>query len=237
MEAGKIKWIAWAAAICLGVAGCRGIDAAIPDVVIDASGPGTMAAADAADAAESPGMLHKAQLLQGPVKKLGDWCKKCKVKKKLKPGKKSPYKAVMILTDKWGSPAPGPQMNTGYHLAIQTGQGWFYKLHLGTDGILCGGDSLFSVGFNLLHFELKDVVPGKPGEVVITFEEWSDSMTNKEIMVCSIGASGKPGCVGPLIVDSSKSCCGKWKPVFLPDGRLEFRAGKEVTGPFTLVFP
>jgi hypothetical protein len=148
---------------------------------------------------------------------------------------------VRILTSKWGSPAPGKMMNTSYSLGIRTADGWFVMGQLGTDGILCGGDSLFSVGFDLGTLEMRDVVPGDPPEIILTFETSADGIRDEAIVVCSIGPSGRPSCGGPWITSRDHpDASGSWESVveFLPDGRMVYKEGGEVvSGPYTLSFP
>lgn len=183
-------------------------------------------------------MVREAAPLVGPEKKLKDLCNKCTVKKKLPA--KAPYKAVQIVKSTWSSPAPGKMKNTSFGLAIRTEAGWFIENHLGTSGMLCGGESLFSVDFTLGGFEMRDVVPGDPPEILLTWEGSAHGINDSQILICSIGPSGTPSCVGPLIsVRNHPSVAKSWDAgiTFTPGGQLTFESGDEVTGPYTLVFP
>jgi hypothetical protein len=177
--------------------------------------------------------------LKGPEAKLATLCPKCKTEKKLPAG--GPYKSVRILTSQWDSPAPGPMMNTSYALGIQTEDGWFIMDHLGTDGILCGGESLFNVGFDLDALEYRDAIPGDPEEIILTFEGSAHGIFDQEIVVCSIGPSGKPSCGGPWIMSRNHPEFTKsWESLveFLPDGQMVYKKdGEVVSGPYKLSFP
>jgi hypothetical protein len=132
-------------------------------------------------------------------------------------------------------------MNTSYSLAVRTQKGWYVKMYLGTDGILCGGDSLFSVGFSPGTLEYADVIPGEPSEILVTFEEWSDSSRSQQILVCSVGPSGDPTCSGPWIMshEGAKPCC-PWESrvEFTAEGQMKIvKDGELLAGPYTLAFP
>jgi hypothetical protein len=183
-------------------------------------------------------MVREAAPLDGPEKKLSDLCGKCTVKKKVPA--QAPYKAVQIVKSTYSSPSPKKMQNTTYSLAIRTEAGWFLMSHLGTSGTLCGGKSLFHVSFHLGGIEIKDVVPGDPPEILVGWEGSALGINDDEILICSIGPSGVPSCVGPLIsVRDHPDAAKSWSSgvEFTPDGGLTFVSGTEVTGPFKLLFP
>lgn len=192
-----------------------------------------------AEVEEADDTIRLALDLQGPEAKLATLCPKCKTEKKLPAS--GPYKSVRILTSQWDSPAPGPMMNTSYALGIQTKDGWYIMDHLGTDGILCGGESLFNVGFDLDALEYRDAIPGEPEEIILTFEGSAHGIFDREIVVCSIGPSGKPSCGGPWIMSRNHpEFTQSWESLveFLPDGQMVYKNdGEVVSGPYKLSFP
>lgn len=238
-------------ALALVAAGCRNGEVAPPEPppaiqVPWADEGGTEDAAPDPDApAEIPAepepaddTVREAAPLDGPEKKLSDLCGKCKVKKKVPA--QAPYKAVQIVGSTYDSPKPGKMKNTTYSLAIRTEAGWFLMSHLGTSGVLCGGKSLFHVDFDLSGIEIRDVVPGDPPEILVGFEGSAHGIRDDEILICSIGPSGVPSCVGPLIsTRNHPEASESWDSgvEFTPEGGLTFVSGTEVTGPFKLVFP
>jgi len=180
-------------------------------------------------------------VLSGPEPTLQALCKGCKVYKKIGVPKKGPYKAVMILASTWPSPAPGDQLNTSYHLAIRSSDGWFMFQYLGTTGTNCGGESLFSTSFVFKKLEMRDVLPGDPPEVLLAYEEWADAIRDQKLVICGVGPSGKPSCIGPLTparIDPAGASMS-WEDVvtFNPDGSITFKRGQEPPVTFTMVFP
>lgn len=250
----RLRFTLLVAALVLFQAGCRTKDSlraeepavaggaadgtadALPEAAIADTVPDTV---DEGPSDPEDDMVRTGWEMTGPEKKLGTLCKGCKILEKLPA--KGPYKTVAILTDEWDSPAPGKMMNTGFHLAIRTSDGWFIHPHLGTDGMLCGGDHLFDVGFNVETFEMRDIVPGDPPEVYLTFEDSAHGIRDKKLLVCSIGPSGKPSCVGPFTPARNHpgGYSESWESsaVFLKDGSLELRYDGGARGPFILSFP
>ncbi len=235
--------------LVLWAAGCKGGEVKSPqpppEIQIPWADAGTDPVAPPDAPAEVPvepaaedDMVRTAAPLEGPGKKLAHLCSKCTVSKKLPAA--APYKAVQIVVSTWSSPAPGKMKNTSFGLAIRTDAGWFIENNLGTSGMLCGGDSLFHVDFTLEGFEMRDVVPGDPPEILVTWEGSAHGIRDSEILICSIGPSGTPSCVGPLIsVRNHPSAAQSWDSgvTFTPEGQLTFVSETDVTGPFTLVFP
>jgi hypothetical protein len=180
-------------------------------------------------------------VLEGPKPTLEDLFPGCKVTKKIAVPKKGPYKGVAIVTSTWPSPAPGNQLNTSYHLAIRTSDGWFIMRYLGTSGVNCGGESLFITYIALKTFEMRDIVPGDPPEVLLTYEETVEGIKDEKVLVCGIGPSRKPSCIGPM-TPSRNDPGGSYKSwknevIFKPDGSVEFRSGQGAAKTFTIVFP
>lgn len=236
-------------ALALCAAGCRAGEAKPPQPPSEIRIPWADAGTDPVAPLDAPvevpvepaaedDMVRTAAPLEGPAKKLAELCAGCTVSRKLPA--EGPYRAVQIVTSSWKSPAPGKMKNTSYSLAVRTDAGWFVMSHLGTSGMLCGGDSLFHVDFDLEGLEIRDVVPGAPPEILVAWEGSAHGIRDSEILVCSIGPSGTPSCVGPLIsTRSHPSAAQSWDSgvTFTPEGGLAFVSGDEVTGPYTLVFP
>lgn len=199
---------------------------------------------DGTDADEDDGGgpdVLTATILSGPEPTLQALFKGCKVDKKIVVPKKGPYKAVMLLTSTWPSPAPGDQLNTSYHLAIRSSDGWFILEYLGTSGTNCGGESLFSTSFVYKKLEMRDVLPGDPPEVLLTYEESADAIRDQKLVICGVGPSGKPSCIGPLTparIDPG-GAYKSWEDevTFNPDGSITFKRGQEPPVTFTMVFP
>lgn len=187
---------------------------------------------------EADEAVREAFELEGPEAKLGTLCPGCKAVDTLPAC--GAYKAVKLVASEWDGPALGTMMNTSYSLAIRAADGWYVMRHLGTEGILCGGEDLFSVGFDPGSLEYVDAIPGDPQEIIFTFESSAHGIIDKDILVCSVGPSGKPSCGGPwLMVRNPTGSYQSWKSVveFLPDGRMVFKEdGKVVTGPYTISF-
>jgi len=242
-------WARLCVVLVLWAAGCRGGEIRSPEPPPEIQIPWADAGTDPVAPLDAPlevpvepaaedDMVRTAAPLEGPAKKLADLCAGCTVSKKI--AATAPYKAVQIVKSTWSSPAPGKMKNTSYALAVRTQDGWYVMNHLGTSGMLCGGESLFHVDFDLEGLEIKDVVPGDPPEILVTWEGSAHGIRDSEILVCSIGPSGTPSCVGPLIsVRNHPSAAESWDSgvTFTPEGGLAFVSETDVTGPFTLVFP
>jgi hypothetical protein len=216
-------------------------DPADTQIAQDASAP---EGPDGTDEEEGDGVgpdVLKGMALSGPEPTLKTLCPDCKVYKKIGVPKKGPYKSVMILTSTWPSPAPGDQINTSYHLAIRSSDGWFIMEYLGTSGTNCGGESLFSTSFVLKTLEMRDVLPGDPPEVLLTYEESADAIRDMKLVICGVGPSAKPSCIGPLTparIDPA-GAYKSWEDevTFNPDGSIEFKRGQDPPVTFTMVFP
>lgn len=232
--------------LCLALvllSGCKGGKVQSPEPPPTIEIPWADAGTDPATVPDVPAgpaddMTRTAAPLEGPEKKLSLLCDKCSVAKKLPA--QGPYRAVQIVKSTWNSPAPGKMKNTSYSLAIRTDDGWYLMGHLGTSGMLCGGESLFHVDFDLQALEIRDVVPGDPPEILVAWEGSAHDIRDDEILVCSIGPSGTPSCVGPLVsTRNHPSAAQSWDSAveFTPDGELTFVSDTGTTGPFTLVFP
>jgi hypothetical protein len=204
-----------------------------------AAGPGAPEGSTEADGPDES--VLTGTVLDGPKPTLEDLFPGCKVDKKIAVPKKGPYKGVMIVTSTWPSPAPGDQLNTSYHLAIRTSDGWFIMRYLGTSGVNCGGESLFSTNIALKTFEMRDVLPGDPPEVLLAYEESVEGIKDEKVLVCGIGPSRKPSCIGPMTPsrDDPEGSYKSWKNevIFNPDGKLEFMSGQDAVATFTIFFP
>ena len=196
------------------------------------------AGVEQADPEESVDPFYKGEPMQGPLAKLDEMCPSCKVEAKPPAKPAAPYLEVALLSNEWGSPAPGDRMNTSYHMGIKTAKGWYLVRYLGTDGELCGGESLFWVSFDLVSLDMDDVIPGGTPEVILRFSESSEGADTGEVLVCGIGPSGEPTCVGPLITTrNGEGGSFETEPVF-HDGAIDFVYPDGTSkGPAALVFP
>jgi tetratricopeptide (TPR) repeat protein len=125
-----------------------------------------------------------------------------------------PYTAVKIFGSSGGyfADAPFGLGDASYYLAIKTKDGWYVF----TDFAYVYNPGAFGIheSLEVTTLEIKDVVPGGAPEIVVRYEHSrgdSDLGLNEYqqdesemLMVCGVGASGKPSCVGPQLL-SSKS--------------------------------
>jgi tetratricopeptide (TPR) repeat protein len=105
----------------------------------------------------------------------------------------------------------GWSMESYFHLALQTKDGWFlvkeiaYVYNPGAFGI--------SESLSLNKLEFKDILPGGAQELLIEFShsrgdtdmglnEFASS-NNTSVMVCGVGASGKPSCTEAFAIEES----------------------------------
>ncbi|MFH1434783.1 MAG: hypothetical protein ABIJ56_03610 [Pseudomonadota bacterium] len=190
---------------------------------------------------ETPNPMVEGVFMQGPKPTMNELCGGCKEDKELTPLPEGPYKSVKLVYNEWDSPSPGPMLNDTYALAVQTSEGWFVKTHLGTAGILCGGKSLFHVGFTFESWEIRDIIPGGAPELLVEWKGSANGIRDEFLLICGIGPSKKPSCIGPYMPKRNHpdgySKSWESKVVFLPGGRLELHGDTWVQGPFTLTFP
>ena len=170
------------------------------------------------------------------------------------PGKGPILETRVLWTSEQDGPVP--EANVSIHLAIQTKEGWFVSSPVG--GTYNPGAFGIFESIQATTLELGDVIPGGAPELTYRFTHDRhdsdmglnevESSKTKHLVICGIGASGKPSCTGaiPTEMEASREIMlpdedepgaqheGLYKTrwslaaAVLPDGQLEIKASGQV---------